>query len=263
MADQLVNLHRAASAWYEEHGRIVPAIDHALASGNHVHALALLEQYGEQLLEEGRMRLLSRWFSAIPEQMLRDKPMVQVVRIWAVCYTRGPLEARSMLEASGCADSSNADVRPHMLALRTSLLVMADRMDEAAQIGAAAMRELPFSRPFAESALINCMALIHSAHGAASPKPMPCSTPHAASRAQAMTCSIGCIPIRWKALSIWMKAACARPSRVSGWRSAPRTRRPTTMPTAMLSPVCYMPTRCTRSTNCARPPTCCMSMCRW
>ncbi|MES2148967.1 MAG: LuxR C-terminal-related transcriptional regulator [Pseudomonadota bacterium] len=165
MAAQLAGLHSAAAAWHEQRGRIVPAIDHALASGSLEHALELLDQHGEQLLEQGRVGQLSRWFAAIPAPMLNGLPMVQVVRIWAVCYTRGQLEALPLLEALGSADAGNPDVRAHMLALRTSLLVMADRMDEAAKIGAAAMLELPFSRPYAESTLVICMALIHSSMG--------------------------------------------------------------------------------------------------
>lgn len=165
LGDQLPALHRAASAWYEAQSRPVPAIDHALEGGNLTHALALLTKYGEQLLEEGRTRLLARWFAAIPVEQLRDRPPLQVIHIWAVSITRGPWEALPLLEASGCAESPDASVRAQVLALRPALYVMTDQFEQASQAGAEAMLSLHLMRPFAESVLINSMALIHCSMG--------------------------------------------------------------------------------------------------
>ena len=82
--DELLRLHLAASAWYESVGRPVPAIDHALEGGDFPHALHLLEQNAQRFLEQGRMRLLARWLTAIPPETLREHPLMQAMDVWAV-----------------------------------------------------------------------------------------------------------------------------------------------------------------------------------
>ncbi|MES2537609.1 MAG: LuxR C-terminal-related transcriptional regulator [Pseudomonadota bacterium] len=160
MPDELPRLHRAASQWYEAQGRPVPAIDHALDGRYYEHALTLLSQHGEHLLEEGRMRLLTRWFAAIPEQTLRNLPLLQMVQVWALCFTRGPREGMALLESSACAHSDDPAVRSYVLALRPAMLAMMDRNEDAYREGTEALSNLSLTKPFADSALANMMAYI-------------------------------------------------------------------------------------------------------
>jgi LuxR family maltose regulon positive regulatory protein len=160
MPDELLTLHRAASCWYEAEGRPVPAVDHALDGRNFDHALTLLAQHGEQLLEQGRMRLLTRWFVAIPDTYLQHSPLLQVLQIWALCFTRGPREAMAMLEASACATSPDPEVRAYVLALRPAIFTMMDRNEEAYRLGTEGLGQLPLVKPFADSALANQMAYL-------------------------------------------------------------------------------------------------------
>src|SRR5260370_546036 len=63
-------LHRTASEWYRWQGRPVLAIEHALAGTDLDYALRLLSLHAEQLLADGRVRLLSRWLDAVPDTLL-------------------------------------------------------------------------------------------------------------------------------------------------------------------------------------------------
>ena len=163
--DELARLHLAASGWYEAEGRPVPAIDHAIEGGDHPHALTLLDSYAEGFLEQGRMRILTRWFSAIPAHQLRAHPSLQLIALWATCFTHGPWEAMKQLEESGCAESSIPEVRASVHALTPLLLAMQDRYDEAYEIGRASLARLPTGLPFADSTLLNAMANILSVVG--------------------------------------------------------------------------------------------------
>lgn len=165
LPDELPRLHRAASQWYESQGRPVPAIDHALDCGDYEHALSMLSKNAENLLEEGRMRLLARWFTTIPESLLGDSALLQTVHVWAVCFTRGPWEAMTLLERSGCANTNDPEVLAHVLALRPLLLAMMDRNEEAYAIGREALARLPVAKPFADSVLANEMAYIFAVMG--------------------------------------------------------------------------------------------------
>jgi len=163
--DDLLRLHLAASAWYESVGRPVPAIDHAIEGGDHPHALELLEQNGQRFLEQGRMRLLARWFAAVPPAILGEHPLMQAMHVWAALFTQGAAEGMALLAASGIEASEDTTIRAHVNALRPLLLAMQDRYDEANETGRAGLARLPTAVPFADTVLTNCMAHVTSVLG--------------------------------------------------------------------------------------------------
>ena len=163
--DDVARLHLAASGWYESEGRPVPAIDHAIEGGDYPHALHLLEQHAHGLLEQGRMRLLDRWFSLISPDLLKKRPLMQVIAIWARCFRLGPWKAMEWLEASGCQNSSDAQVQAHVRALLPVLLAMMDRYEEAQSFGRIGVARLPSGNAFVDSVTLNAMAHIVSVAG--------------------------------------------------------------------------------------------------
>lgn len=163
--DEVARLHLAASGWYESQQRPVPAIDHAIAGGDYPHALYLLEHHGHHLLEEGRMRLLNRWFTAIPHEMLRKRQQLYVIAVWARCFSLGPWTAMKLLQQSGCQDSDDRQVQDHVLALRPVLMVMLDRYQEAHEAGRCGLARLPTANAFIDGVLLNVMAHIVSVIG--------------------------------------------------------------------------------------------------
>ncbi|MBS0343187.1 MAG: helix-turn-helix transcriptional regulator [Proteobacteria bacterium] len=163
--EELARLHLAASGWYESRGRPVPAIDHAIEGGDHPHALVLLEQYAEQFLEQGRMRMLARWFAAVPQPLLRQRPLLQLIALWAICFTHGPWDAMRLLQESGCLDSPVPQVRNNAHTLIPLLLAMQDKHDEACEAGRQSLARLPTGLAFAEVVLLNVMAHILAVRG--------------------------------------------------------------------------------------------------
>ena len=154
----LARLHLAASGWYESQGRPVPAIDHAIEGGDFPHAMELLELHAEGFLTEGRMRLLARWFTGLPPAQLQRRPRLQVIAIWATCFTRGPLEAMEMLERSQAEASDDLQLRAHANGIRPLLLALQDRNEEALELGRAALQRLPTGHNFPDTTLLNLMA---------------------------------------------------------------------------------------------------------
>jgi LuxR family maltose regulon positive regulatory protein len=151
-------LHLAASRWYELADRPVPAIDHAIDSGEHGHALALLERHGAEFLAQGRLRLLARWFAALPTEQLAAHPGLAMIAVWATCFTRGARDAFALLGRLGCADSPSREVQTQLRALRPVLLAMSDRLEQAYEAGQESLNALPGTDAFADSVLTNAMA---------------------------------------------------------------------------------------------------------
>jgi LuxR family maltose regulon positive regulatory protein len=162
---EVQRLHLVAAAWYEAGQRPVPAIDHLIEGGDHPHALALLAQHAEHFLARGRMRLLARWFQALPADALHTRPLLQVVAAWATCFTQGPWEAWRLLEALAPEAGDDALVQGHAASLRPLLLSMMDRFEEAHAAGRAGLARLPSPTPFADRALINTMASVAAVMG--------------------------------------------------------------------------------------------------
>ena len=158
-------LHAAAAGWYEAQGRPVPTIDHTVEAGDTTRAIALLNAHAVDLLAQGRIRLLSHWFAALPLRALAEHPQLQLVHMWAVCFTRGPWEAMNMLEHSGLESSTLDNIAPLVRALKPSLLVLMDRYEDAYAVGLQSLKHLPSAVPFADNVLANAMATITSVIG--------------------------------------------------------------------------------------------------
>lgn len=163
--DDVMRLHLAASGWYESQGRAVPSIDHAIEGGDFPQAVSLLDRYAERYLEQGRMRMLARWFAALPPGQIDQHPFLQVVALWATCFTQGPWVAMQQLDASCCTRSDDPAVRANLAALRPLLLAMQDRYEEALAAARAAMATLPTGKPFADSLLLNVTANVFATLG--------------------------------------------------------------------------------------------------
>jgi LuxR family maltose regulon positive regulatory protein len=151
-------VHRLASDWYRRQHRPVPAIEHALASADLDYALPLLSLHADQLLADGRVRLLSRWLDAVPEEQLEAYPRLRAVHAWSMIFTRGPREAMLLLEAMERASIADSDTVAHLLALRPVMLHMMDLCEAAWSVGTENLKHLPPGRSYPRNVLNNVTA---------------------------------------------------------------------------------------------------------
>ncbi|MBP0621671.1 LuxR C-terminal-related transcriptional regulator [Cupriavidus consociatus] len=164
MPEAVPPLHLAASRWYESQGRPVPAIEHALAAGALGHALELLDSAVDDLLGQGRMRLLTRWLEAVPAEELARWPKLQIAHAWAVSFTRGPAEAIALLQAIP-TEGAAGDLLAHIRALRHVLLNMMDRFDDARAFARNEVPPLPMGYAFPDAILGTSMARLAAVIG--------------------------------------------------------------------------------------------------
>ncbi len=74
--DAVPGLHARASRWFEDHGDLEQAIDHAIAAGDVRRASTLVVRIAVPMLSAGRLATLNRWFDALswPEAQ-RDREL--------------------------------------------------------------------------------------------------------------------------------------------------------------------------------------------
>jgi len=83
---QLPELHRRASQWYEQNGFIPEAIHHALLAGDQDRAVQLVEQNGCTLVMCGEVVTLLKWIKAV-ESYVQTHPWLAIQKAWALSLT--------------------------------------------------------------------------------------------------------------------------------------------------------------------------------
>jgi len=79
---RVVVLHRAAAAWYEEHGLADDAVGHALAAVDTAWAARLIEQHFDATLylrSEGATA--QRWLAALPAELVQTRPRLLLAQV--------------------------------------------------------------------------------------------------------------------------------------------------------------------------------------
>jgi LuxR family maltose regulon positive regulatory protein len=80
-------LHRRASEWCEQQGLADGAFAHAMAAGDAQRAVQLAEAHAKQLVQRGEVATLLRWLEAIPDPVIRSRPLLSVGYAWALLFT--------------------------------------------------------------------------------------------------------------------------------------------------------------------------------
>src|SRR5580692_11583946 len=90
---RVAELHRAAAAWYDEHGLADDAVGHALAAGDTAWAARLIEQhFDETLYLRSEGATAQRWLAALPAEQFESRPRLSLARV-LLAATLGRAEA--------------------------------------------------------------------------------------------------------------------------------------------------------------------------
>ena len=155
---ELPALHHAAARWFHRQGRTIPAIDHALASGEVDYGLSLLKAHAESLLSQGRFRLLARWLDAlVAKDLLGPYPMLQIIHAWAVGFSRGPRQAMPIVQRLESQLMQDEEARYHLLAMRAFFTSLMDQIEEGYRLACTAL-ELPASAAFPRAVVETLLA---------------------------------------------------------------------------------------------------------
>ena len=82
--DQVPDLHRRASEWYEQNGERSDAIRHALAADDFERAAGLVELAARATLRSYRSARLLEWLRALPDDVVRTRPVLSTYYAFAL-----------------------------------------------------------------------------------------------------------------------------------------------------------------------------------
>lgn len=165
MPGEVDRLHHEAMMWYRSQGRMVAAIDHAIACARHEDAVNFLQDIGFGLLEQGRVRLLSRWFGSLPDAAMKAAPKLQIIEAWATCFTAGPRAANDVLKCYGLTESEDTPFYADALCMRPMIHAMLDDFPAAHEAGVAASAHFIGASPYTREVFHICMANVYATLG--------------------------------------------------------------------------------------------------
>jgi LuxR family transcriptional regulator, maltose regulon positive regulatory protein len=98
---RVVQLHRNAAAWYEEHELADDAIHHAVASGEMVWAARLIELHFDEIyFLRGEGTTIQRWLSALPADLVWSRPRLLLAQTFLAVHSGRVEAAAELLDAA-------------------------------------------------------------------------------------------------------------------------------------------------------------------
>lgn len=163
--ERVAKLHRAAAAWFAEHGHLTEAVTHALAAGDRSEAIDLVEAHAMGLVEDSHMATLIRLVGKLPAALLPSRPTLQLAVAWANCLLQRPEAAQTALDHVRVAiDDSRPVDAEQMLAeadvLQACIDVYRDRIDRAASLVAPYLESNSTARPFVNAVAGNIQTFV-------------------------------------------------------------------------------------------------------
>ncbi|MBN1287783.1 MAG: AAA family ATPase [Anaerolineae bacterium] len=149
-------LHRRASVWYEQHGLMTEAIEHAFAAHDGARAGRLVAQAAEPALMRGENAAFLSWTERLPENAVHAHPALYAYRAWALVLAGSPLET---------VEAQLAQVEQGTEALRAFVAVSRGRATEALDLARRALESLPGDARFLRSVAAWSLGLAHCLGG--------------------------------------------------------------------------------------------------
>jgi ATP/maltotriose-dependent transcriptional regulator MalT len=97
-SDLLPARHQRASAWFEKEGLVPEAIHHALAAQDWERAIRLIESSGIAVVLGKQVRTMLGWIDGLPEELVRERPVLCTIHALALVFLNRPDEAESRLQ---------------------------------------------------------------------------------------------------------------------------------------------------------------------
>ena len=147
--DLIPELHRRASRWLEENGRLTYAAEHALSAEDFDEAARLIEQVIRPTIwQRGELRTLQRWLERLPQAVTRTRPRLSLDLAWALLWSARVDAIEPRLQDAEHAitslpEAGRTAMRGEIAAIRAELARQRGEVATAIALARQALEDLP------------------------------------------------------------------------------------------------------------------------
>ena len=168
LTDQVLDLHRRASIWYEENGLLPDAINHALTANEVERIAQLTEEMAVYKMDYGELKALLAWLDRLPESTKERFPWLMVTRAWTL-FNLGKYDAaeeklteiEKILSHQILTDKLTNRIKGHVAAIQSNISEYREDPYDAIQKAEYALELLPAKdvklRAFVAIRWANCL----------------------------------------------------------------------------------------------------------
>jgi LuxR family maltose regulon positive regulatory protein len=145
----LPELHRRASAWYEQHGLPAEAVQHALAIPDVELAARLIEPIALPVALQGQVYTVLGWLNALPEALVHTRPLLCVYHAFVLMLTNQLETAEARLQEAErgiqkkLSDEQTRTILGYILGNRASIAAFTGDVERAVSLARQALSLLP------------------------------------------------------------------------------------------------------------------------
>ncbi len=162
-------LHHRASEWYEQHGFIPEAIEHALKSKDFARAAGLIETMTEATLMRSEIATLHGWMEALPGEFLHTRPLLCAYHAWELLLSGHSLsEAEAFLRRAVESDTTGIAFGA-IMAFRALIATYQGDTHTSIQMARQALEKLPEGSLFLRSVVAGSLSLNYFLRGDVEP----------------------------------------------------------------------------------------------
>jgi LuxR family transcriptional regulator, maltose regulon positive regulatory protein len=151
--DQVGDLHRRASTWFDGQKMAQEAIAHAFAARDYPRAAGLVEQAAQQLDMQNSLVAITHWIDAIPDEVVSAHPWLCIYRAWGYQWIGRRDSVAAWLEAAetcihagisaGQQDADRDHLLGHIAAIRAHAALTGENITRVLEEGHKALALLP------------------------------------------------------------------------------------------------------------------------
>lgn len=151
----LPELHRRASAWFEDHRLIDEAVRHALLAGDDDFAATTVERHAQEVLLRGETATFLRWVQRLPDEQIQMRPKLGIYRAWALLLQGAPLSA---VEAQIKESRARRGPAGSSRSLEAFILLFQGQLEQGLGLAEQALELLPSEEVYLRNFAAICVA---------------------------------------------------------------------------------------------------------
>ncbi|MBN1221474.1 MAG: helix-turn-helix transcriptional regulator [Anaerolineae bacterium] len=159
--DGVADLHRRASRWYEQNRLVAAAIEHALLAQDFERTAQLIEKAADVILIRSEVATLQGWLEALPDEVIRARPLLCVYHAWALVLNASPIETAEARLQDAIAAEAAGSVSGEVLAFRVWLAALQGDTHFTLDLSQQALKLLPENSLFMRSIVAASVGLVH------------------------------------------------------------------------------------------------------